>query len=92
MSEWTLYLIRTINGDLYTGITKDVNRRFAEHQAGGKKAARYLRGRGPLELVFSEIIGKRSSALKVEAAVKKLPKSVKEKLLRGDIKLQDLIT
>jgi hypothetical protein len=42
MSQWSLYIIRTINGDLYTGITTDVDRRFAEHQAGGKKSARCL--------------------------------------------------
>ena len=45
MAEYYLYMIRTRRGALYTGITTDVDRRFAEHQAGGPKAARYLRGR-----------------------------------------------
>ncbi len=91
MSEWTLYLIRTSMGDLYTGISTDVDRRFAEHEAGGRKAAKSLRGKGPLTLVFSQNIGDRSSAQKAEAAVKKLPKSAKERLLKGDIDLEALV-
>ena len=47
MPDWYLYLIRIHNGSLYTGITTDVDRRFAEHVAGGKKAAKYFRGKGP---------------------------------------------
>ena len=80
MSKWTLYLIRTKNGALYTGITRDVERRFAEHVAGGKKGAKYLRGRGPLKLVFQQKIGTRSDALKTEAATKKMSKAEKEEM------------
>ncbi|GJL79591.1 MAG: hypothetical protein NPINA01_25800 [Nitrospinaceae bacterium] len=82
MSDWHLYMIRTKSGALYTGITQDVERRFAEHEAGGKKAAKYLRGRGPLKLVFQQKIGTRSEALKAEAAVKKMPKEEKEGMMR----------
>jgi putative endonuclease len=78
MPEWTLYMIRTRNGALYTGITRDVERRFAEHIAGGKKSAKYLKGRGPLKLVFQKKIGTRSEALKAEAAIKKMSKTEKE--------------
>ena len=92
MSQWTLYLIRQNNGDLYTGITTDIERRFAEHQAGGKKAARYLRGKGPLQLVFSRQIGSRSAALQVEAAVKKLSKPAKEQLVAGSLTLEEILT
>lgn len=82
MSDWYLYLIRVKNGGLYTGIATDVERRLSEHAAGGKKGAKYLRGRGPLQLVFRQKIGSRSQALKAEAAVKKMPKAQKEKLIR----------
>ena len=81
MSEWYLYLIRVKNGNLYTGIATDVERRFSEHVAGGKKGAKYLRGRRPLKLVFRQKIGSRSQALKTEAAVKKMPKAEKEKMI-----------
>ncbi len=53
-----------------------------EHQAGGKKAAKYLRGKGPLKLEFQQKVGSKSSALKIEFAIKKLPKQEKEKLTK----------
>ena len=82
-ASWHLYLIRTRSGALYTGVTTDVPRRLAEHQGGGKKCARYLRGRGPLSLVFAAEIGTRSEAQRVETAVKKLPKTAKEAIVAG---------
>jgi putative endonuclease len=78
MSEWTIYMIRTKYGALYTGITQNVKRRFAEHSEGGRKGAKYLKGRGPLKLVFQQKIGSRSEALKAEAAIKKMSKQEKE--------------
>ena len=84
---WYLYIVRTNNGHLYTGITQDVERRFLEHNEGGKKTAKYLRGKGPLKLVFQQKIGSRSSALKAELALKKLPKQQKESLTNKSKKL-----
>ena len=74
-------MVRTNQGHLYTGITQNVARRFQEHQEGGQKAAKYLRGKGPLKLVFQQEIGSKSSALKAEFAIKKLPKHQKEILV-----------
>lgn len=76
---WFLYLVRCNGGQLYTGITTDVARRFAEHEAG--TGAKFLRGKGPLELVFSQPIGDRSEALKSEIAVKRLSRVEKERLI-----------
>ena len=76
-SIWYLYLIRTRMGNLYTGITKDVQKRFKEHQEGGTKAAKYLKGKKPLKLEFYKKIGSRSQALKAEAKIKKWPKEKK---------------
>ena len=89
---WYLYMVRTNQGHLYTGITQDVARRFLEHQEGGKKAAKYLRGKGPLKLVFQQEIGNRSSALKAEISLKKLPKMEKEYLTKktGALNLETL--
>ncbi len=78
-AEWSIYLIRCHNGHLYTGISTDVARRFAKHQAG--KGAKYLRGKGPLELVYQQKIGTRSEALKAEIKVKKMSRQTKEKLI-----------
>ena len=75
-------MIRCKGGFLYTGITTDVERRFAQHQAG--KGAKYLRGKMPLELVFQRKIGSRSLALKTEFAVKKWSRAEKEAVLKDE--------
>ena len=87
--SWHLYLIRLDSGHLYTGITTDVARRFGEHKNG--KGAKFLRGREGLKLVFSRAVGDRSSALKIEAAVKKFPKQRKEALINGDFSIDELL-
>ncbi|MFT5171592.1 MAG: putative endonuclease [Candidatus Marinamargulisbacteria bacterium] len=89
MASWSLYLIRTKGGSLYTGITQDVSRRFLVHQSNSKESAKYLRGKGPLKLVFQKEIGTRSEALKMEISVKRLSKSEKEALVRGTRELPD---
>ena len=91
MSDWYLYLIRCRDGSLYTGITIDVARRFAEHGGKGTGGAKYLKGRGPLELVLRRKVGSRSAALRVEQKVKKLPKARKEKLIKDRKLLQEII-
>lgn len=83
VSMWYLYLIRCANGHLYTGITTDVVRRFNEHQSSSPKAAKYLRGKGPLTLMYQEQVGTRSDALKREIAVKKLSRAQKLALIES---------
>ncbi|PCJ48671.1 MAG: hypothetical protein COA74_08150 [Gammaproteobacteria bacterium] len=87
MSIWYLYVIQCKNNSFYTGITTDVKRRFSEHQSTSKKSAKYLRGKGPLKLVFSTEVGNRSEASIAEARVKKLSKDIKWLLIKGIIKL-----
>lgn len=82
---WHLYLVRCNDGSLYTGISTDVERRFDAHQRN--RGARRLRGRGPLELVYSSPVGEHGPALRVEHLVKNLSKIEKEKLVRGEFEL-----
>lgn len=91
MDNWFLYLIRYKNGSLYTGITTDVERRFAEHTSNDKKGAKCLRGKTPLTLVMKKKIGSRSMALQIEAKVKKLSKTKKEMLVDGKIKGREIV-
>jgi len=84
MSQWSVYLIRTQANALYTGITTDIERRFQEHQTNLKKGAKALRGKGPLKLVFCKEVADKSTALKVELAIKKLSKIKKEQLVIGE--------
>jgi len=81
MQPWYVYIVRCRDGSLYTGIAVDVERRIAEHQAN--KGAKYLRGRGPFELVFKKKVGTRSAALKLEREIKGLPKCNKEALVKN---------
>jgi len=83
MSAWYVYLIRCRDGSLYTGISVDPQRRLREHQSGGPRGAKYLRGKGPLQLVFSHPAADRSSASKLEYRFKKLSHSSKERLIGG---------
>ena len=88
--DWYLYIVRCDDGSLYTGISTDVARRLLEHQRGGTRAARYLRSRLPIDLVFTQCIGDRSAALRAEWAIKRLEKTQKEALARGQLTLDDV--
>jgi putative endonuclease len=82
MNNWYLYLIRCRDNSLYTGISTDVARRFVQHQGKGNAGSKYLKGRGPLRLVFQKKVGTKSLALKVELRVKRMSKGNKEKLTK----------
>ena len=71
ISAYSVYLVECRDGSLYTGITVDVARRLTEHERG-VKGAKYLRGKGPLKLVFQHEIGDRSLASRIESRVKRL--------------------
>ncbi len=81
MDDWYLYLVRCRDGSLYTGVTTDIDRRLEAHR--GNLGAKYLKGRGPLALVFREKVGDKRRAFQVEYAVKRWYKSKKEKLVRA---------
>ena len=76
---WYVYMLRCGDGTLYTGITDDVERRLAAHRSG--KGAKYTRGRGPLELVYTEEQPDKSAALRREMEIKKLRREQKEALI-----------
>ena len=78
-STWKLYILRCGDGSLYTGITTDVQKRLAAHRSG--KGAKYTRGRGPLELVYSEECGSHSDALRRELEIKGLTREEKKALI-----------
>ena len=79
--SWFVYILRCGDGTLYTGITDDVDRRLAAHRAG--RGAKYTRGRGPLELCYTEEQPDKSAALRREYAVKQLTRAKKLALIEG---------
>ena len=76
---WYVYMLRCGDGTLYTGMTDDVEKRFAAHCAG--KGAKYTRGRGPLELVYTEAVSDKSAALRREYEIKKMSRQRKLDLI-----------
>ena len=90
---WSIYLIRCGDGSLYTGITIDVPRRLAEHgdeRGSASRGAKFLRGKGPLSVVFEHVVGNRSAALKLEYRIKQLSKPDKERLVNRQMDIEAL--
>ena len=77
--DWSLYIVETEEGLLYTGITKDLERRFQEH-LDSKKGAKFFRRSKAKRIHFSIKRLKQGEALSLEAAVKKLKRDEKLKL------------
>lgn len=72
---WHVYLIECRDGSIYTGIAIDVAARYAAHAAG--KGARYTRSRPPQRLLAVFVMADRSSALREERRIKRLPAAQK---------------
>ncbi|MDG6914407.1 MAG: GIY-YIG nuclease family protein [Nitrososphaerota archaeon] len=70
-------MLRCRTGELYTGSTRDMERRLKEHSSG--RGSRFTRSRRPVVLVYMEEQGSRSEALRREIAIKAMAR--KEKLL-----------
>jgi len=68
--HWQVYILLCSDGSLYTGISTDVERRFAQHAAG--TGAKYFRGRSPCRIVYLESGHDRSSASRREMVIKKM--------------------
>jgi len=74
------YMLRCADGSLYTGWTNDLEKRVAIHNGG--TGAKYTRGRRPVSLAYFEEFATKEEAMKREAAIKKLSKAEKEKLVK----------
>ena len=75
-----VYILKCRDSTLYTGWTNDIENRIAAHNRGC--GAKYTRGRGPVTLVYLEELPDKASALKREAAIKKMKRSQKEALIQ----------
>jgi putative endonuclease len=79
--QWSLYIVRCVDGSLYTGITNDLERRLEQHNLG--LGAKYTRGRGPVVLAYAEACADRSEAAKREYAIKQMSPQQKLQLILG---------
>ena len=72
---WLVYLLECADGTYYCGVTTDLERRLAAHNAGA--GAKYTRSRIPLRAVASCLCADKGAALRLEMAIKKLPRKRK---------------
>ncbi len=78
---WYVYILRCADSTLYTGVTTDPARRLEEHNRSDRLGAKYTRTRRPVALVYQEDAVNRSAACKREAAIKKLSRPAKQRLI-----------
>ncbi len=77
---WNVYILGCADDSLYTGITKDLERRLAEHENG--TGAKYTKGRGPFKVLYVEEQPSRGHALKRELEIKALDRADKSGIMR----------
>jgi len=74
-------MLRCADDTLYCGITNDLEKRITAHNDG--TAAKYTRGRTPVQLIYAEPCADKSTALKREMQIKKLSRPKKWLLTAG---------
>lgn len=74
-----VYIVKCSDNTFYTGWTKNIESRIKVHNSG--IGAKYTRGRLPVSLVYWEEFECRSEALTREAAIKKMTRNQKLKLI-----------
>jgi putative endonuclease len=78
--EWCVYMLEMSDGSLYTGATNNLESRLRTHKSG--KGSKYVKRRLPIiRVAYVEPANDQSSALKREAAIKKLTRKQKERLI-----------
>lgn len=78
-----IYILKCSDNSLYTGWTNNLEHRIQDHNSG--KGAKFTKGRGPVELVYSESFKTKEEAMKREYAIKKMSRSQKLELISGKI-------
>jgi len=86
IKDWYVYLLECKDKTYYCGITKNIQGRLNQHNAG--MGAKYTRGRKPVKLIDHTNAMTKSEALKLERKVKQKPKHLKLKVLKGELKCQ----
>ena len=77
--KYFVYILQCQDGTYYTGYTTDLEKRIATHKNG--KGAKYVRGKGPLKLVYAKEYRYKRNALKEEARIKTLSRDKKNEMI-----------
>jgi len=78
---WKVYIIQTDSGQLYTGITNNLQKRLEAHRKARKGGARFFHISAAKEVAFQESHPNRSEASKRESAIKKMSRQEKLALI-----------
>ncbi len=78
-----MYILCCSNGTYYTGSTKNLERRLAQHQAG--EGANHTRKYAPVELVYYEEFDRIDHAFYREKQIQGWSKKKKEALINGQL-------
>jgi len=82
MTDHYAYMVQCKYGTYYAGYTNDIKKRIAAHNAG--KGAKYLRGKGPVKLVYKKKYSTAQKAQAQERLIKSLTRKKKETLVKND--------
>ncbi|MBR8702288.1 hypothetical protein IX317_001974 [Fusobacterium sp. DD29] len=89
IDDYYVYILRCKDNSLYTGITKNLEKRYMEHAEG--RGAKYTRARGVKKLELSFLCSGRSSASRIEYFIKKQNKSWKEHVIKEFSMLEEIV-
>jgi len=78
------YILECSDGSYYTGSTKDLERRLAEHQAG--EGANHTKKHLPVKLLYYEEFTRIDEAFFREKQIQGWSRKKKEALMKGNIK------
>jgi putative endonuclease len=82
MKTYFVYILECSDKSYYTGLINNLEKRFAEHQAGFHTS--YTSTRLPVKLVYSAHFNDINEAIKIEKQIKGWSRKKKEALMRGD--------
>ena len=75
------YLLECSDHSFYCGWTNDLDKRVMAHNSGN--GAKYTKSRRPVDLVYYETYETKEAAMKREAAIKRMSRREKERLISG---------
>jgi len=81
--DWCVYIVKSIDGLLYTGVTNNIDRRLRQHNGEIKGGAKFTRRSRPWTVVYCKQCNSRSEAQRLEAKLKKFPRWEKLRLVEG---------
>ncbi len=85
--KFYVYIVECANGTYYTGYTNNLENRIKLHNRG--KGAKYLRGKGPVRLVYAKEYRCYKNALNAEIEIKTYTKREKEELIKAHANQKD---